>query len=268
MPSFEYQDQPIYYVEHGEAAGRPPLVLVHGAGGTHLHWPPQVRRLPGERVLALDLPGHGQSLPPGGRGSAPLTDVDAMAAAVLALVDHLRLERAVVVGHSMGGAVALTLALHHPERVAGLGLVGTGARLRVMPELLARLAADFAGAVDLIILSVFGPAAPEQLTRLARARMLMEDPRVLLADWQACNAFDVRERLGGIGVPVLVITGTEDRMTPEKYARFLAERLPQADLRLVAGAGHMVMLERPVEVAQEIGNWVIGNCDRLQASSL
>ncbi len=258
MPVMAWAGQPLFYAAYGDAAaGRPPVVLVHGAGGTHLHWPPQVRRLAGARVLALDLPGHGQSAAADAATQAA-SSIEVKASAVLAVLDALGIARAVVVGHSMGGAIALALALARPERVAGLGLVGTGARLRVAPEILDGLTRDFAGTVAAIVERMFGPQAPERLKALALKRMLEVDARVLRADWDACNAFDVRERLGEIAAPCLVVTGSADVMTPEKYARFLAESLPAARLHVEAGAGHMVMLERPEAVAQVLGEWVRG----------
>src|SRR5574337_242258 len=121
----------LFHTDSGPSpAGGPLLVLVHGAGGTHRHWPEEVRALPGRRVIALDLPGHG-----GSPGPAPGT-VAGLARSVLGLLDALGVPGAVVAGHSMGGAVALTLALEAPARVAGLCLVGTGARLRVSPAVL------------------------------------------------------------------------------------------------------------------------------------
>ena len=248
--------QPLFYAAYGEdSAGQPPVVLVHGAGGTHLHWPPQVRRLAGMRVLALDLPGHGQSATADAARQAA-SSIEVKTAAVLAVLDELRIERAVVVGHSMGGAIALALALAQPERVAGLGLVGAAARLRVAPEILEGLRRDIAGTVAAVVERMFGPTAPERLKALALKRMLEVDAAVLLADWEACNEFDVRERLGEIAAPCLVVTGSADVMTPEKYGRYLAETLPAARLHVEVGAGHMVMLERPEAVAQVLGEWV------------
>jgi len=256
MPPKAYPGRPLFFVAHGDdISGRPPLVLVHGAGGTLWHWPPQVRRLPGARVLALDLPGHGQS-PPAAPDALAATTVNALAASVLALLDYLRLEQAIIVGHSMGAAIALTLALTEPRRVAGLGLVGAGARLRVAPDLIEGLSQDFAGTVAEIVRRTYGPDAPENLTRLAKKRLLETDPKVLRADWAACDTFDVMERLGEIDLPSLVVTGTADQMTPEKYGRYLADHLPRAQLRLIAGAGHMVMLEQPAAVAQALQEWL------------
>lgn len=226
------------------AAG-PPLVLVHGAGGTHLHWPEELRALPGRRVVALDLPGHGGSPGPSSRSIA------AYSRSVLALLDALAIPAAVIAGHSMGGAIALTAALEAPARLAGLVLVGTGARLRVSPAVLqatadpvalaaaARSMADFA----------FGSLGGAPL-REAHARGLVACPAgVAHGDFQACDAFDVMARLGELRLPALVVCGSEDRLTPPKYSEHLRDRIAGARLELVPGAGHMVMQEAPARVA-------------------
>jgi pimeloyl-ACP methyl ester carboxylesterase len=140
-----------------DAAG-PPLVLVHGAGGTHRHWPEELRALPGRRVLALDLPGHGGSPGPS------LSSIGAYARSVLAALDALEIPSAVLAGHSMGGAIALTLALEAPSRVAGLALVATGAKLRVSKFVLdatadpAALAASAGTMSDYAFGAAAGPA--------------------------------------------------------------------------------------------------------------
>lgn len=238
-----------YFENRPTAQARPTLVLIHGAGGTHLHWPPPLRHLAEARVIAPDLPGHGQS---GGEANT----IEDKATAVLELLDALNVARAILAGHSMGGALALTLALTHPERVAGLVLVSTGARLRVAPALLAQVESDFRGAVSLIIQNVFAPSAPPAITRAAHTRMLEINPQVLLNDWRACDSFDVRERLGEIAVPALVLCGAEDTMTPEKHARFLAEQLPRAELQLFPAAGHMLPLEQPDAVTKAMQKFV------------
>ena len=117
---------------HGGGAdpGSPPLLLIHGAGGSRLHWPPGIRRLTGWRVLAIDLPGHGDSPGPGERS------IEAYTGCVLEWLDEYGVERVIPAGHSMGGAIALTLALQAPDRLAGMVLVGSGARLRVAPSIL------------------------------------------------------------------------------------------------------------------------------------
>jgi len=113
-----------YFVREEGDVFRPPVILIHGAGGNHLYWPPELRRLAGFRVLALDLPGHGKS---SGVGLQSIRDY---ASSLMTYMDAVGLSRAVIVGHSMGGAIALTLCLDHAERVAGLGLIATGALAR------------------------------------------------------------------------------------------------------------------------------------------
>lgn len=251
MPFATFRSQALFYTEHKKGpASRPPLMLIHGAGGDYLHWPPQLRHLPDETVYALDLPGHGRS------AGDPASTVTDKAQAVLALLDHLQIKSAVIGGHSMGGAMTQLLALEQPERVAGLVLVGTGAKLGVAPQILDGLVTDFESTVGLIIEWEFGPNAPENVKRLAHRRMLEGNPQVLLGDWNACNAFDVRERLGEIKAPTLVLCGAEDKMTPEKFSRFLAQHIPNTVLKLFPGAGHMLPLEQPQAVAQAVGEFL------------
>ena len=122
-----------HFYEGSNEGQRPSVILIHGAGGNHLYWPSEIRRLPGYRVFALDLPGHGKS---GGRGQQ---SISTYAEVVLEWLESVGIHSAVFVGHSMGGAIAMTLALDHPEHVLGLGLVSAGARLRVAPAFLERM---------------------------------------------------------------------------------------------------------------------------------
>ncbi|MFO3797218.1 MAG: alpha/beta fold hydrolase, partial [Anaerolineales bacterium] len=120
----------LYFTLFGNSHSRPVLVLIHGAGGSRLSWPPALRRMPEVAVYTLDLPGHGRSAPP------PLENIADYAAAIASFMDAMHLPPSVLVGHSMGSAIALTLALEHPAQVRGLVLIGSGARLRVHPSLL------------------------------------------------------------------------------------------------------------------------------------
>jgi pimeloyl-ACP methyl ester carboxylesterase len=234
----------IYADVHGGEPS-PPLVLIHGSGGTRLHWPPEVRRMPGAKVYALDLPGHGKSSGPAA------ASIDDYVEAVLGWME-LNLDRpALVAGHSLGGAITLALARQDPGKLAGIALVGSGARLRVHPTILSgsENSATYPAVVDQIMDWAFGPQAAPRLVHLARRRMLEVPPAVLNADFRACDAFDVMDQLELIKLPALIVCGSEDRLTPLKYSEFLATRLPAAALEVVPGAGHMVMLEQPAVVA-------------------
>jgi len=236
----------------GLKAGSPPLVLIHGSGGSRLHWPPQLRRHPIYRVFGLDLPGHGDSP---GEGE---TTIDGYVKRVVEWLDEQGIERAVLVGHSMGGAIAMTTALDEPRRVAGLVLMGTGGRLRVNEEIL-RATADpihFAETVDMVITWAFSDKTPERIIALAKMRMSETRPEVIHGDFMACNRFDICDLLPEIRVPSLILCGKQDRLTPLKYANHLDEQIPESTLVLIEDAGHMVMLERPLEVAEAVSNFL------------
>jgi pimeloyl-ACP methyl ester carboxylesterase len=170
----------------------------------------------------------------------------------MGFLDAHQLQQAVVAGHSMGGAIALTMALQYPRRVAGLVLVGTGARLRVLPTILDGTLSDFDNTVALICEYAYSPHTPRQLVREGQRQMLQVAPQTIHDDFLACDAFDVMDRLGEIRCPTLVICGTEDRLTPPKYSEYLVDRIADSELDLIPGAGHMVMIEKPDLVADAI----------------
>lgn len=226
-----------------------PVVLLHGAGGMHLSWPTEIRRLPGYRLYALDLPGHGKSSEVGG-----LQSIAAYAQRVWGWLQAVGVSGAVMVGHSMGGAIALEMARAYPEQVLGLGLIATGARLRVHPDLLAETASPTTiyNAIEKIVAWSLAAQASPRLVELVSQRLSEVRPSVLLGDLIACDRFDARETLGGIECPALVLCGTEDRMTPLRLSQFLAGQIPLAQLMTVENAGHMVMLEQPQATAEAL----------------
>lgn len=231
-------DEQLSYTWSGvKAQQTPPLILIHGAGGNALHWPPALRHLSGHEVYALDLPGHGRSA-----GHARAT-IGAYAEDVAAFADALSLPPFVLAGHSMGGAIAIELALRQPERLAGLILIATGAKLSVAPAILDGLRTDFAAVIELLVELAHGTTADVRLDRIYRQRLREVTPAVLQADLAACDAFDRRAGIAAIALPTLVICGAADRMTPVKYSQFLADRIRGAQLVIVPDAGHMVMLE-------------------------
>ncbi len=242
----------ISFTDSTPGAPSPPLVLLHGAGGTHRHWPEEIRTLAGRRVIALDLPGHGGSPGPA------FTSVSDYARSVLGLLDALRVERAVVAGLSMGGTIALTLALEAPARVAGLVLAGTGARMRVSPAVLQVTAdpAALAAAADGMAEAAFGPGASPALLREFAEGLRATAPGVAHGDFLACNSFDVMARLGEIHAPTLVVCGTEDRLAPPRYSEYLRDGIAGARLELVPGAGHLVTREAPGMLARAVASFL------------
>lgn len=267
MPKIILDREELNYQLHPSTAQAvrawPPLILLHGAGGNLMHWPGELRRLPNRTVYALDLPGHGHS---GGEGRQ---DIAAYADAVRRFCEALELSGTVLVGHSMGGAIALELALLHPNHLAGLILVASGARLRVEPRILSGLRDDFLGTTELLAGWAVGahaevnaprsrdggrPAAARGLgtTRLYLQRLRETDPQVFYDDLLACDKFNRLVDVGRITVPTLVIAGDADQMTPVKYSHYLAEQIAGAQVIIVPGAGHMVMLEYPDLLANAV----------------
>jgi len=249
MPTLNVNDRAIFYAPRA-LHRQPLLLLIHGAGGSHLDWPPQIRTLEKMGTCAIDLPGHGRSAKPARR------TVGAYADDILALVEALDLTGIILAGHSMGGAIALEIALRRPENIAGLVLVATGARLKVNPALIELAGKNYESAVDHIAAAAWGPNAPAGLVKRGTQLMLSCDPAAVQMDFAACDGFDVMSRLDGITIPTLVLIGTEDRLTPPKYGRYLAGQIAQSELVSFSGAGHMLALEQPDEVAATISDFV------------
>jgi pimeloyl-ACP methyl ester carboxylesterase len=194
------------------------------------------------RLIAVDLPGHGAT---GGRGCL---SVDAFARWVLEVLDAAGIERAVVGGHSMGGAVALTLALGQPERLDGLALVGTGARLRVLPRVLELYRDDPPAGASIVAGLSYSPSTPRAAVVEADESLAATPPVVTLGDFLCCDRFDVMTKLTALRLPTLVVVGRDDRLTPPKYAAYLGRSIAGARVVEVEAAGHFPQLEQPAAV--------------------
>lgn len=257
MPAPIHLDGRPVYVAHGGRAHRtsqPLAVFIHGAGMDHTVWALQSRWLAfrGWNVLALDLPGHGQS------AGGPLGSIDASAHWLLELLRVQAAGPALLIGHSMGALIALRAAAQEPAAVLKVVLVGAAAAMPVHPDLLAAAAANDTAAIDMVNLwghgftaGLGGCALPGAWMTGAGARILERAaPGVLHADLAACNAYrDGLTDAAQIKAPCLIVNGERDQMTPMKNARGLATAVPGSRLVAVAGAGHMLMVERPWELA-------------------
>ncbi len=228
-------------------------VFVHGAGLDHTVWAWQSRWLAfrGWNVLALDLPGHGHS------AGRPLTDIASMAQWLIAVIMAVGAEAATVIGHSMGSLIALEAAALAPSRIDGLVLIGSAAAMPVHPDLLAAAQANQQSAIDMVNLwgygysaGIGGCAAPGFWMVGAGERILQRAGHgVLHADLAACNGYrNGLAAAASVRAPTLLISGERDQMTPLKSARQLAAAIPAARLLVLAGAGHMLLAERPGEL--------------------
>ena len=244
MGSVVIADRTIRYQAIASGAARPGqrVLYVHGTGCNSDVWVPHMTAMAAAHVpVAIDLPGHGGSP---GRGFRGIADY---AYFVIELAKRLGWDRFVAVGHSMGGAVALMIALQHPELLEGLGLVDTGARLRVHPALLrgAHEAATSGRPSGTDRSWAYAAATPQPVVDAVQKLTENGDPWVTYGDWIADDTFDVMSRVKDIRVPTLVVCGAEDRLTPVRNHQFLAAQISGARLTIIEGAGHWVFWEQP-----------------------
>ncbi|MFM8319487.1 MAG: alpha/beta fold hydrolase [Chloroflexota bacterium] len=251
MPEYEYTPGfSLFYLDQDPQASDA-VVLLHGLGASGISWQYQLPMLQacGFRALAPDLPGFGRS--PYRRGSPRLP---AMSQAVCALLDQLKLERVALVGISMGGCVALQLALDHPARVERLALINTFARLGVfhlanLPYYLTRLALIYSLGLErqakTVARRVFPKPGQEALRVGLIAQILEADPAAYRATMTALARFNVERRLGEIRVPTLVVSGEEDTTVAQEAQQRLANGIHGAQHIDVPNAGHGVTAEQP-----------------------
>ena len=250
----------LYYAASGEAGG-PPIVLLHGLGSSSTDWRHQLAALGrGHRVIAPDLRAHGLSP----RGPGRLS-IDAMATDVASLLASLDAPPAHVVGLSLGGCVALALALDHPGRVRSLTLVNSFARLRPAgPRGAMRMAARL-GLLACAPMSVVAghvarglfPRPDQRDLYLSAVASLARTPRrTYLAAVRAAASFDARRRLGAVRCPTLVVAGAADTTVPLACAHGLQRSIAGARLAVVAGSGHVTPYDQPTRFNELLGAFI------------
>jgi pimeloyl-ACP methyl ester carboxylesterase len=226
------------------------ILFIHGSGDSSSIWQPQLsylQQFPTIHSYAINLPGHGpqpDTLP-------PETSISSYSQSTLtAIRNELHLQRPILAGHSLGGAIALSLALSHPHDLSGLILIGTGARLRVLPSFLERARIDPQQTKQELTNMAVSPSNRDSiaLTISQEQPIPPQSPYILYRDLAACNQFDITNRLYEISLPTLIICGSEDQLTPPKYSHFLHDHIPNSELHIIPNAGHYVMREQPSTV--------------------
>lgn len=225
---------------------KPRVFYIHGSGYTQDSFRAQAEEFSGSD--ALSLPGHPQG--------EPLTSVGDMAEWFDKYIQWTGVDKAVVAGNSLGGAIAMVWALQHPDRVAGLILIGTGARLRVGQQIFDMLDREWPASIPKFAEYAVSPEAPAALRERVEQWHRTVGQKATRADYAACNEFDIMSRLSEITAPTLILVGSEDALTPPKYARYLKENIAGSTLVEVPGAGHIVMAQRPDAVNAAIGKFL------------
>ena len=223
------------------------LLFIPGSGSGKEAWVYQTEYFTDSEAIAL--PGH-----PEGK---LCSSVDEYVEWLRGYVHRQRYQDVVLVGHSLGGAIAQLYGLRYGNEVKALALIGTGARLRVHPDFLASVKQmiDDESAWRRYVEDAYSPFDPKVRPAAVEARMRI-GPAVMLSDLLCCDRFDIMDRVHNIKLPTLIICGSEDEMTPVKYTKYLADKIEGAIKVIVDGATHAVAREKPKEVNQAIGSFL------------
>lgn len=223
------------------------LIFLHGSGCTSNVWDQQLSYF--NDSIALDFPGRSEG--------EVLSNVNDLADWLLNYINSNELKNVVLVGHSLGSAVAMKAALLDTTNIKGLVLIGAGARLKVMPQLLKSLSALVETSKEIpdeFLLA--NKNIPEPFKTKINFSIKKTGAEVMLNDFNACDQFDVMNQLANIKIPVQIIVGEEDSMTPAKYASFLHERLPLSELDVIKSGTHMVFAEQAGLINNKIQEFI------------
>ncbi|MGH8689383.1 MAG: alpha/beta fold hydrolase [Burkholderiales bacterium] len=250
-----------YTAAHAIDPGRPAVLFAHGAGLDHSWFGLQSRYFGyhGRNVLALDFPGHGRSEGP------PLATVPDMADWIVRLLDAAKLEKASLVGHSLGSLVALEAAARYPARVERIALLGTAYPMKVSDAFLQAAKDNRQDAYDMETIWGHAPQVPlggnpnpgmwmygDTLARLARLA-----PGVLHNDLKACHEYAGGEAAAvALRCPALFILGRRDQMTALKAGLAFAKSVAGAKAVEIAPSGHSLMAESPDAVLDALAGFL------------
>lgn len=241
--------------------GAEPVVLLHSAGLDLTYWDAQIEALSGDAdVVAMDLPTHGRS----GGASADAT-IESMSRAAAGVLDALGAGAVHLVGLSVGGLVAQTVALDRPDLVGTLSLLDTAARFSPPGQQAMRaraatareegVAAVLDGLLQHWILPSTRELRPHLVDRMTKT-VLGHDPGAHAALWEAIAAFDCADRLRDVAVPTLVLVGDQDSSSPVSSAQELADLLPRSEMHVLDGCAHLSPLENPTAVSRHLRRFV------------
>lgn len=270
MPAIRVADYELSYSFNGAQSREDGLVLVlvHGAGGQELDWPMAWRSLDdmtrkmsltpkshcgdldNYSIYAVDLPGHGKS------GGSSKPSVDAYADSIAGYLEALDLTNVLLVGHSMGAGIALTLGTRKNERLAGIALIGGSSQLVVSEAILTGLQNAFEATVDNIIKYSWHKNTDDFFKQKNRQSMLESGSGVVHDDFYACSQFNLSNELDAVTIPTLVIASASDRMVPLETSRVMSEAIPNSKFVGLKDCGHFQHVEQTAAVAAALSEFL------------
>lgn len=254
MPYCETSKGKIHYEIEGNdrnGAAERPVVFLHCWAGSSRFWKHQLEGLKENYLcLAIDYPGHGKSEPSADDLYGPEPFADVAREAVKKITGA---EKATLVGHSLGGMVAMQYAVHFPDEVNSLILVSTSAHLRGQPghhagtaiiELFIPFFSSFTKSLG-IYFTAHHPLTPLEIREIVRREVVNVSNDVVTKTLKGINRFNIRGRLREVSHPTLILNGSLDLYTDIRHALVMRTTIPNATLRIVPRSGHMGMLENP-----------------------
>ncbi|MBN1376092.1 MAG: alpha/beta hydrolase [Dehalococcoidia bacterium] len=224
------------------------LIFVHGSGACGDVWYYQKKQF--IEADAIDLPGHP-------RGELCYS-IEEYADWLHSYIQQKKYKGSVLAGHSLGGGIALMHAYKYPQDLKGIILVGSGARLRVLPLILEAIKGkldDKKGWMRELVTPLYGRVNKEALD-IILPRLAETGPAAQLNDFYCCDKFDIMEKTGLINVPALAIVGDQDNMTPPKYSQYLVKNMQNCRMTVIEGGTHLAFLEKPGLVDQAIAEFI------------
>ncbi len=257
MPFFEFHGAKMHYVDLDQREDKNTgltLLFVHGAGSSLMIWTLQLLEFKNQhRVIAVDLYGHGESedikYPP---------DIEkGFTDQLKALIEYLDIDDFVLIGHSMGGGVSMAYVLRKDVQLPrALTLVGTSADLdlsKVGPGLIIEALEDHTPKYDIQEISADFKTFSLISFQKNAAKF---HPATIMEDLQACNSFDISDRLGEINTPAFVMVGQDDDIIPPHIAKKLETGLPRAEIAIVRESDHSPMVEAPELFNELLAKWL------------
>lgn len=227
------------------------ILFIHGSGwNTHMWYGQRDYLASSMEVILVDLPGHGESSGKGCKSVEEYRDT------VYEMMKELDMGKPYIVGHSLGGAIVQSLSITYPDSIKGAILIGTGAKLRVLPHILEGIMKDKETTINTIVELAFTKKASASLKNRAVNETMRCAAEVIFRDFHACNSFDVMASVSSLSIPALIVCGADDALTLPKYSLYLNKAIRGSRLVLVEDAGHMVMMEKPVEVSRAIEQFI------------